>query len=326
MALINCIECGREISESAKSCPQCGYKVEFSNWIYYGLFLPVALYAWFSASSFYEFMFFLPILLVYGSFAFGMASQGYFKLLWDTRDTIVIVQLVILIWYLQMFINLFWYGYSFEISNWIDLLSNPIFAFSIFGSSIALPLIASNLKASVLDKMLNYDIKVYRTNGHFYHSKIDSGWLNILKVISVSSISEFLLMYIIIYLSDEMINSLSDYFNEVLFLLSICMAGVLYTIMEYFIMAYFRNMERETIMIIAYKQPLTYFDIETIKGIPFDARIVDNLIVKGWVNYDTHDDESIIFSTTQRLLDDLSIKSISDIKDLHEFSKTKHPD
>ena len=133
-------------------------------------------------------------------------------------------------------------------------------------------------------------------------------------------------MYIIIYLSDEMINSLSDYFNEVLFLLSICMAGVLYTIMEYFIMAYFRNMERETIMIIAYKQPLTYFDIETIKGIPFDARIVDNLIVKGWVNYDTHDDESIIFSTTQRLLDDLSIKSISDIKDLHEFSKTKHPD
>ena len=25
MALINCEECGHEMSESAKSCPQCGY-------------------------------------------------------------------------------------------------------------------------------------------------------------------------------------------------------------------------------------------------------------------------------------------------------------
>jgi hypothetical protein len=329
MALMNCEECGHEISTSAESCPQCGYKVEFvriSNWTFYGLFLPVAFYALFSLSSFYEFMFLLPILLVYGSFAFGMATQGYFKLLWDTRGTILIVQLVILIWYLQIFINLFWFGYSFEISNWIDLLSDPIFAFSIFGSSIALPLIAFNLKASVLDKMLNYDIKGYRTNGHFYHSKIDSSWLNILKVISVSSISWFLLMEISIYLSDEMWDSLYDYFNVVLIVLSVCMAGVLYTIVEYFIMAYFRNMERETIMIIAYKQPLTYFDIETIKGIPFDVRIVDNLIVKGWINNNTYEDESYMYSTTQRLLDDLSIKSISDIKDLHEFSKTKHPD
>ena len=255
-----------------------------------------------------------------------MASKRFFKEMFDVLPSTRISVPVILIWYLQIFINLSLFGYSFEISNWIDLLSDPIFAFSIFGSSIALPLIAFNLKASVLDKMLNYDIKGYETNEHFYHSEINSSWLPILKVISVSSISWFLLWEISIYLSDEMWDSLSDYFNVALIVLSVCMAGVLYTIVEYFVMAYFRNMERETIMIIAYKQPLTYFDIETIKGIPFDVRIVDNLIVKGWINNNTYEDESYMYSTTQRLLDDLSIKSISDIKDLHEFSKTKHPD
>ena len=333
MALINCEECGREISISAESCPQCGYKFyEFDEWTFNFVMWPMLFYVIFNtifhADSYYELIFVVPFLCIWGLFATGMAiGKGFFKVffssdLWPIHGFL----LVILIWYLQIFISLSLFGYSFEISNWIDLLSDPIFAFSIFGSSIALPLIAFNLKASVLDKMLNYDIKGYETNGHFYHSEMNSLWLPILKVISVSSISWFLLLEISIYLSDEMQDSLYDYFNIVLIVLSVCMAGVLYTIVEYFVMAYFRNMERETIMIIAYKQPLTYFDIETIKGIPFDVRIVDNLIVKGWINNNTYEDESYMYSTTQRLLDDLSIKSISDIKDLHEFSKTKHPD
>ncbi|MDA7701243.1 SMC-Scp complex subunit ScpB [Gammaproteobacteria bacterium] len=346
MALINCEECGHKISTSAESCPQCGYKDyhirelerelddirEFDNWTFNSIAQPFLLYVIlyrpiFLNDSYYELMLFVPFLYVWFLIAYGMAGRGFFKKFFYSGSFhhLRISVLVILIWYLQVFINLFWFGYSFEISNWIDLLSDPIFAFSIFGSSIALPLIAFNLKASVLDKMLNYDIKGYETNGHFYHSEMNSLWLPILKVISVSSISWFLLREISIYLSDEMWDSLYDYFNVVLIVLSVCMAGVLYTIVEYFIMAYFRNMERETIMIIAYKQPLTYFDIETIKGIPFDVRIVDNLIVKGWINNNTYEDESYMYSTTQRLLDDLSIKSISDIKDLHEFSKTKHP-
>ena len=331
MALINCEECGREISISAESCPQCGYKFyEFDKWTFNSTLWLMVLYVYFytvfHSDSYYELIFVVPFFYVWFLFAIGMARKGGFKEIFDVFPSTRISVPVILIWYLQIFISLSLFGYSFEISNWIDLLSDPIFAFSIFGSSIALPLIAFNLKASVLDKMLNYDIKGYETNGHFYHSEMNSLWLPILKVISVSSISWFLLLEISIYLSDEMQDSLYDYFNIVLIVLSVCMAGVLYTIVEYFVMAYFRNMERETIMIIAYKQPLTYFDIETIKGIPFDVRIVDNLIVKGWINNNTYEDESYMYSTTQRLLDDLSIKSISDIKDLHEFSKTKHPD
>ena len=32
MALINCKECGKEISTEAKSCPHCGYKPKKSVW------------------------------------------------------------------------------------------------------------------------------------------------------------------------------------------------------------------------------------------------------------------------------------------------------
>ena len=33
MALINCPECNKEISDSAKSCPHCGYKFKNSVWM-----------------------------------------------------------------------------------------------------------------------------------------------------------------------------------------------------------------------------------------------------------------------------------------------------
>ena len=33
MSLINCPECNKEISDSAKSCPHCGYKFKNSVWM-----------------------------------------------------------------------------------------------------------------------------------------------------------------------------------------------------------------------------------------------------------------------------------------------------
>ena len=33
MALINCPECNKEINDSAKSCPHCGYKFKNSVWM-----------------------------------------------------------------------------------------------------------------------------------------------------------------------------------------------------------------------------------------------------------------------------------------------------
>ena len=61
MALINCEECGHEISESAKSCPQCGYipkepenpeEIVFEFFVHllklvFGVFLTYYAFTWF---------------------------------------------------------------------------------------------------------------------------------------------------------------------------------------------------------------------------------------------------------------------------------------
>ena len=37
MALINCLECGQKISDKAKNCPKCGWKVITENSVdFYG--------------------------------------------------------------------------------------------------------------------------------------------------------------------------------------------------------------------------------------------------------------------------------------------------
>ena len=37
MALINCLECGQKISDKAKNCPKCGWKVVAENTVdFYG--------------------------------------------------------------------------------------------------------------------------------------------------------------------------------------------------------------------------------------------------------------------------------------------------
>ena len=32
MALINCKECGKELSDSAEFCPHCGYRLVWIDW------------------------------------------------------------------------------------------------------------------------------------------------------------------------------------------------------------------------------------------------------------------------------------------------------
>ena len=34
MALIKCPECGKEISDKAKSCPKCGYPINYDDQLY----------------------------------------------------------------------------------------------------------------------------------------------------------------------------------------------------------------------------------------------------------------------------------------------------
>ena len=45
MAMINCPECGKEISDNAKSCPNCGYslKKSFKKKSKKGIFISIAI-------------------------------------------------------------------------------------------------------------------------------------------------------------------------------------------------------------------------------------------------------------------------------------------
>ena len=75
----------------------------------------------------------------------------------------------------------------------------------------------------------------------------------------------------------------------------------------------------ETLATITYRQPVTRQDIENIRGVGVSANIIRQLIDRGWIEVIGQKDapgKPDLFATTKQFLDDLGIKSLSDLPDL----------
>lgn len=75
----------------------------------------------------------------------------------------------------------------------------------------------------------------------------------------------------------------------------------------------------ETLATITYRQPVTRQDIENIRGVSVSSNIIKQLIDRGWIEVIGQKDapgKPDLFGTTKQFLDDLAIKSLSELPDL----------
>ncbi len=81
----------------------------------------------------------------------------------------------------------------------------------------------------------------------------------------------------------------------------------------------------ETLAIIAYRQPVTRGDIEEIRGVAVNANVVKSLEERGWIDVVGHRDSPgrpALFATTRRFLDDLGLRSLSELPPLEQIGQT----
>lgn len=98
----------------------------------------------------------------------------------------------------------------------------------------------------------------------------------------------------------------------------------------------------ETLAIIAYRQPATRGDIEEIRGVAVNPNVIRQLEERGWIETIGHRESPgrpALFGTTTQFLDDLGLKSLSDLPvlsgegpkseefelDFHTEEKTQNP-
>lgn len=78
----------------------------------------------------------------------------------------------------------------------------------------------------------------------------------------------------------------------------------------------------ETLAIIAYRQPVTRGDIEEIRGVNVSPQVLKTLESRNWIEViGTRDTpgKPELFATTPQLLDDLNLKSLSELPALEEM-------
>jgi segregation and condensation protein B len=81
----------------------------------------------------------------------------------------------------------------------------------------------------------------------------------------------------------------------------------------------------ETLAIVAYRQPVTRGDIEEIRGVAVNANVVKTLEERGWIDVVGHRDtpgRPALFATTKQFLDDLGLRSVSELPPLEQISQT----
>jgi len=81
----------------------------------------------------------------------------------------------------------------------------------------------------------------------------------------------------------------------------------------------------ETLAIIAYRQPVTRGDIEDIRGVAVNANVIKTLEERGWIDEVGHREtpgRPALFATTKQFLDDLGLRSISELPPLEQISQT----
>lgn len=80
----------------------------------------------------------------------------------------------------------------------------------------------------------------------------------------------------------------------------------------------------ETLAIIAYRQPVTRGDIEDVRGVAVSPNVLRTLESRGWVDVVGHRDtpgRPALFATTRRFLDDLGLRSLTELPALTEIER-----
>lgn len=78
----------------------------------------------------------------------------------------------------------------------------------------------------------------------------------------------------------------------------------------------------ETLAIIAYKQPVTRGDIESIRGVSVSSSVTQTLSERGWIEVIGHKDvpgRPGLYATTRKFLDDLGFNSLKDLPPLADL-------
>lgn len=81
----------------------------------------------------------------------------------------------------------------------------------------------------------------------------------------------------------------------------------------------------ETLAIIAYRQPVTRGDIEEIRGVVVNSNVIKTLEERGWIDVVGHRDtpgRPALFATTRAFLDDLGLRSVSELPPLEQIAQT----
>jgi segregation and condensation protein B len=78
----------------------------------------------------------------------------------------------------------------------------------------------------------------------------------------------------------------------------------------------------ETLAIIAYRQPVTRGDIESIRGVTVSSNILKSLEARGWIDVVGHREvpgRPALFATTKTFLDDLNLRSLDELPPLDDL-------
>lgn len=85
----------------------------------------------------------------------------------------------------------------------------------------------------------------------------------------------------------------------------------------------------ETLAIIAYKQPVTRGDIESIRGVSVSTSVMQTLLERGWIEVIGHKDvpgRPGLYATTHKFLDDLGFSTLRDLPPLAELGTLVLPE
>jgi segregation and condensation protein B len=78
----------------------------------------------------------------------------------------------------------------------------------------------------------------------------------------------------------------------------------------------------ETLAIIAYRQPVTRGDIESIRGVTVSSNILKALEARGWIDVIGHREvpgRPALYATTRRFLDDLGLRTLEELPPLDDL-------
>lgn len=81
----------------------------------------------------------------------------------------------------------------------------------------------------------------------------------------------------------------------------------------------------ETLALIAYRQPVTRAEIESVRGVTVGSNIMKTLIEHEWVRVIGHKEvpgRPAIFATTKKFLDHFNLKNLDELPALMEFTET----